>query len=61
MARQHREFARGYLGAGVWQPVGIGEHRLLQADRTRALRHLFGELGFGAGDAFGQHDAGVVA
>ena len=49
------------LRARIGQPVGIGEHRFGQADLARALGDLGGELGFVAGDAFGQRDAGIVA
>ena len=54
------EFARRHLRAGIGQPVGIGEDRLGQADLARALGHLGAEVALVAGDAFGEHDAGVV-
>ena len=61
MAREDAQFARGDVRAGIGQAVGIGEHRFGEADFARALSHLIGEIGFIAGQPFGQHDAGIVA
>ncbi len=61
MAREHRQLACRHLLVRIGQPVRIGEYGFGKADLARALGQLDAEIGFIAGDPFGQHDAGIVA
>ena len=47
--------------SGSGSPLELAKTDLVKPDLARALGELVGELGFAAGDALGQHDAGVVA
>jgi len=58
---QQRQFARRHHMLRVRPAGGIAEHALGQAKLARTLVHHLGETLFRAGDAFGQHDAGIVA
>ena len=55
------EVVRAHHLAGIGQARGVGEVRDGHAELAGPLGHLLGEGGLAAGEAFGDHDAGVVA
>ena len=55
-----RQFARRDPHLRIGQAVDVGEVRLGQPDLAGAVVHHPHELGFVAGDAFGERDAAVV-
>ncbi len=59
---QRREVTRGYVGdAAVGPAIGGAEVRILEAETLGLLIHQVDESRLGARDAFGQHDARVIA
>ena len=61
VARELGEFARGHQLARIGQSGRVSESGLGEAKFARPLDHHLGKLVLAAGDAFGEHDAGVVA
>ena len=61
MPRQRRDVAHRHQMLGIGPAGRILERAVLQADLARPLGHQLGKRFLGAGQALGEHDAGVVA
>ena len=60
VARQLAQFARRDPHLRIGQTIDVGEVRLGQSDLAGAVVHHPHELGFVAGDAFGERNAAVI-
>ncbi len=59
--RHRREIMRRHPVIRVRQPIDIGEMAVLEPDFFRLAVHLLDKRALAAGQALGQHDAGVIA